>query len=144
MTLQEFITTIKSKGALIWGPSNTRAIEFANSNLQQKKCAMIPNQIISLYMQTAGINLGSGYMFGLTELPNGVNFPIPDIVHINQDLQNIPSLKNKTVFARNDLFWFAFDAFGTYYMLNNINGNVLRKYDDAYRALYDCLMGGKL
>ncbi|MBP9999239.1 MAG: SMI1/KNR4 family protein [Proteobacteria bacterium] len=144
MNLDEFLSSIKNKGALIWGPSNTRTIEFANSNLQQKKCAMLPNQIISLYMQTAGINLGTGYMFGPSELPNGANFPIPSIVQINEEIRNIPTLKNKTVFARNDLFWFAFDSFGTYYMLNNINGNTLRTYDNAYRALYDCLMGGKL
>lgn len=144
MNQTEFLDTIKNKGALIWGPSNARAIEHANSNLQQKKCAMFPNFMISLYTQTAGINLGSGYIFGPTELPNGNNFPIPSITDINTEIQNIPALKNKTLFGRNDLFWFAFDSFGTCYMLSNINGSILRKYDDGYRALYDCLMGGKI
>jgi hypothetical protein len=144
MNQTEFINTIKTKGALIWGPSNVRAIEYANSSLQQKKCAMLPNFIINLYTQTGGINLGSGYVFGPTELPNGINFPIPSIIQINDEIRNIPSMRNKTLFARNDLFWFAFDAFGTCYMLNNLNGEILRKYDDPYRALYDCLMGGKL
>lgn len=144
MNISEFLTTIKSKGAFIWGPSNTRAIEYANSSLQQKKCAMLPNFIISLYTQTAGINLGSGYVFGPTELPNGINFPIPSIVQINDEIRNIPALKNKTLFARNDLFWFAFDSFGKCYMLSNTSGSILREYDDGYRALYDCLMGGKL
>lgn len=88
--------------------------------------------------------MGTGYMFGPSELQNGANFPIPSIVEINEELRNIPALKNKTLFARNDLFWFAFDAFGTYYMLNNVSGNILRQYDDVYRALYDCMMGGKL
>ena len=60
MNQTEFLDTIKNKGALIWGPSNARAIEHANSNLQQKKCAMFPNFMISLYTQTAGINLGTG------------------------------------------------------------------------------------
>ena len=144
MTRDEFLTTIKSKGALIWGPSNTRAIEYANSNLQQKKCAMLPNFMLDLYTKTAGINLGTGYIFGPTELPNGINFPIPSIVQINDEIRRIPSMRNKTLFARNDLFWFVFDVFGTCYMINNLNGTVLRKYDDPYRALYDCLLGGKI
>ena len=144
MNLSEFLTTIKSKGAFIWGPSNTRAIEYANSSLQQKKCAMLPNFMISLYTQTAGINMGSGYVFGPSELPNGKNFPIPSIIEINKEIRNIPALKNKTLFARNDLFWFAFDAFGNTFMLSNTTGKPLRQYDNPYRALYDCLMGGKL
>ena len=86
MNLSEFLTTIKSKGAFIWGPSNTRAIEYANSSLQQKKCAMLPNFMISLYTQTAGINMGSGYVFGPSELPNGKNFPIPSIIEINKEI----------------------------------------------------------
>lgn len=144
MTMEEFLTSIKSKGAFIWGPSNVRVIEYANSNLQQKKCAMLPNFIIDLYTKTAGINLGSGYIFGPTELPNGINFPIPSIIQINDEIRVIPSMQNKTLFGRNDLFWFAFDAFGTCYMLSNLNGTILRKYDDPYRALYDCLVGGKI
>jgi len=144
MNMDEFLSKIKEHGALIWGPLNPRAIEHANSNLQQRKCAMLPNFIIQLYTKTAGINLSTGYIFGPSELPNGNNFPIPSIVQINEEIQNIPALKNKTVFARNDLFWFAFDSFGTCYMLNNVTGAVLKKYDDGYRALYDCLMGGKL
>ena len=144
MDTTEFLTTLKSKGALVWGPSSIRAIEYANSILQQRKCAMLPNFFIDLYTKTAGINLGTGYIFGPTELPNGVNFPIPSIIEINEEIRNIPTLQNKTLFARNDLFWFAFDAFGKCYMLNNLNGAVLREYDDPYRALNDCLMGGKL
>jgi len=144
MNVSEFLTAIKSKGALVWGPSNTRAIEYANSSLQQKKCAILPNFMIELYTKTGGINLGSGYIFGPTELPNGLNFPIPSIVQINDEIRRIPSMANKTLFARNDLFWFVFDAFGTCYMVNNLNGSVLRKYDDPYRALYDCLLGGKI
>ena len=144
MTKEEFLTTVKSKGAYVWGPASTRVIEYANSHLQQKKCAMLPNFIIDLYTTTAGINLGSGYIFGPTELPNGINFPIPSITQINDEILDIPAIQHKTVFARNDLFWFAFDAFGTCYMLSNVNGSILRKYDDPYRALYDCLISGKI
>ena len=144
MNLNEFLTNIKSRKALIWGPSTPRTIEHTNSNLQQMKCAILPNAIIGLYTQTAGINLGSGYIFGPSELPNGINFPIPSITQINQEIRNISCMQNKTLFARNDLFWFAFDSFGKYYMLNNTNGVILRTYDDPYRAMTDCLLGGKI
>ncbi|MBO4672101.1 MAG: hypothetical protein J5608_00415 [Alphaproteobacteria bacterium] len=144
MDINEFLTAIKSKGALVWGPSSVRAIEYANSTLQQKKCAILANFIINLYTKTGGINLGTGYIFGPTELPNGANYPIPSIVEINEELRHIPALSGKTLFGRNDLFWFAFDSFGKCCMINNTNGTVLREYDDPYRALYDCLTGGKL
>ena len=144
MNQSEFLSSIKNKGAFIWGPSNSRSIEYANSILQQNRCAMLPNFIISLYSQTAGINLGTGYIFGPTELPNGINFPIPSIIDINKDIRRLPCMQNKTLFGRNDLFWFAFDAFGTCYMLSNTTCSVLKKYDNPYRALYDCLMGGKI
>lgn len=144
MTTDEFLSGIKTKGALAWGPSTPRAIEYANASLQRRKCAMLPNFIIDLYAKTAGINMGTGYIFGPTELPNGNNLPIPSIIKINEEIQNLPAFKNKTLFGRNDLFWFAFDSFGVCYMHSNITGAVLKKYDDGYRALYDCLMGGKI
>lgn len=142
MTRDEFISSIKSKGALMWGPASIRSIGFANTNLQMRKCAMLPAFMIDLYETTAGINLGTGYIFGPSELPNKNNFPIPDIVQINEDVRHLSM--GKTIFGRNDLFWFAFDAFGTCYMLDNLTLKPLRKYDDAFKALYDCLMGGKI
>jgi hypothetical protein len=48
------------------------------------------------------------------------------------------------VFGRNDLFWFAFDAFGTCFMLDNTALRPLRKYDDPWRALTDCMIVGKM
>ena len=60
------------------------------------------------------------------------------------NLSNIATIRGKTVFGRNDLFWFAFDAFGTCYMLDNLNLRVLKKYDDPYRAMLDCLIVGKI
>ena len=144
MTHDEFISKMKEKGALVWGPVNARYIEHAISSLQRIKCAMLPNFMIDLYTKTAGVNLGTGYIFGPSELPNGNNFPIPSIVQVNDEIQNIPAFRNKTLFGRNDLFWFTFDSFGTFYMQSNVTGAVLRKYDDPYRALSDCLMGGKI
>lgn len=142
MTQDEFLSLIKSKGALCWGPSSARAISFANTNLQQNKCAMLPNFLIQLYECTAGINLDTGYIFGPSELSNMNQFPIPSIVAVSSDVRHISG--GKTIFGRNDLFWFGCDAFGTCYMLDNLTLKPLRKYDDCYRALYDCLIGGKI
>lgn len=141
MNPNEFLSNIKSKGARCWGASNNQTIEYANINLQQSRHAMLPMFIIELYKITSGINLGNGYIFGPCELPNGTHTPIPSIMEINNEIR-IPN--NKTIFGRNDLFWFAFDAFGVCYMLNNLNLNVLKKYDDPMRALYDCLIAGKI
>ena len=66
-----------------------------------------------------------------------------DIVSINRELSGIKKLRGLTLFGRNDLFWFAFDSFGTCMMLDNLNLGVLRKYDNPYRAMSDCLLGGK-
>jgi hypothetical protein len=54
------------------------------------------------------------------------------------------NLFGKTVFGRNDLFWFAFDTMGTCYMLDNLTLSILRKYDDPHRAIIDCLVVGKI
>lgn len=142
MTTDEFLSFIKSKGALCWGPASPRAIGFANTNLQQLKTAMLPMFLIELYGATAGINMGSGYIFGPSELPNNNSFPIPSIVQINSE--NRVHTNGKTIFGRNDLFWFAFDTFGKCYMLDNLSLKTLRTYDDPHKALIDCLIAGKI
>ena len=83
-------------------------------------------------------------IFGPLECARGTRFPIPSIVEINLDMAGNDVLRGKTIFGRNDLFWFAFDAFGTFYMLDNLNLRILRKYDDPYRAMSDCLIAGKV
>ena len=77
------------------------------------------------------------------EFENGPRTPVPSILEINRDISGVPGTVGKTIFGRNDLFWFAFDAFGTCYMLDNLSLRVLRKYDDSYRAMTDCLIAGK-
>ena len=66
------------------------------------------------------------------------------ILKVNDDIAPLGKTVGKTIFGRNDLFWFAFDAFGTFYMLDNLTLTPLRRYDDAYRAITDCLISGKI
>ena len=66
------------------------------------------------------------------------------LLKINDDISVLGKTVGKTIFGRNDLFWFAFDAFGTFYMLDNLNLTPLRRYDDPYRAMTDCLISGKI
>ena len=143
MTTTEFLSSLKSRGATIYPPATKRDIELANNALQSRRCAMLPAVLIELYRFAAAINLGNGYIFAPIEIPRDSRFPIPSITDINITLTNLPALRGKTVFGRNDLFLFAFDAFGTFYMLDNLNLRVLRKYDDPYRAMFDCLIAGK-
>lgn len=143
MTALEFLSSLKSRGAVIYPPASKRDIELANNALQSRRCAMFPAIFSDLYMHASAINLGNGYIFPPIEVARGVHFPIPSIVDVNINLPNIPTIRGKTIFGRNDLFWFAFDAFGTFYMLENLNLRILRKYDDPYRAMLDCLIAGK-
>jgi len=143
MNTNEFLSLMKSRDATVFPPTATRDITLANNALQARRCAMFPVILSDLYKSASAINLGNGYIFGPTEVARGTRFPIPSIVEINVEMGGITTLRGKTIFGRNDLFWFAFDAFGTFYMLDNLTLRVLRKYDDPYRAMSDCLIAGK-
>ncbi len=143
MTCTEFLSAIKSRGAVMAPPVNESEIAKTNSNLQHMRAAILPMPIIELYKHTGGIILDSGYIFGPIEIENGARTPAPSILEINRNMSGIPGTVGKTIFGRNDLFYFAFDAFGTCYMLDNLSLRILRKYPDPYRAMTDCLIAGK-
>ncbi len=140
MTCSEFLSSIKSRGANIAPMAAPNKISMANALLQQNNCAMLPEFMQQLYSQTGGINLGSGYIFGPDDTSYSSRHSAPSIAKINQDTP----IHGKTIFGRNDLFWFAFDIFGTCYMLDNLTLKPLRKYDDPFKALTDCLIAGMI
>lgn len=144
MTTDEFLSYIKSRGAHLADAVSPNQIALTNTALQQRRRAMLPQYMTELYTKTGGIILGNGYIFGPNEIPQGLRFPVPTITKINEDVSNIPQTIGKTIFGRNDLFWFAFDAFGICYMLDNLTLAPLRKYDEPHRALIDCLIAGKI
>ena len=143
MTTDEFLSYIKSRGAHLADAVSPNQIALTNTALQQRRRAMLPQYMTELYTKTGGIILGNGYIFGPDKIPQGLHFPVPSILQINDELTNIPQTIGKTIFGRNDLFWFCFDAFGVCYMLDNLTLKPLRRYDDPYRALSDCLIAGK-
>ncbi len=144
MTQDEFLSAIKKHNPLFAPGVSQGQITLTNTALQNIRAAMLPVVMMNLYTAVGGINIGGGYIYGIDEIKRGNMYPIPSIMDINQDLASIAALRGKTIFGRNDLFWFAFDSFGTFYMLDNVTLRTLRKYDDAYRAMYDCLMGGRI
>ncbi|MBO4480059.1 MAG: hypothetical protein J5742_00340 [Alphaproteobacteria bacterium] len=144
MTEQDFLTKIKERNVTCALAATPGQINLVNLNLQKIRAAMLPSYMISIYQKYGGMKLGSGYIFGPTEFASSSKYPTPNIFQINSDLTNIPSIRGKTIFGRNDLFWFAFDSFGTCFMLDNLGLSILRQYDDPYRAILDCLMGGKI
>ena len=144
MTAQELLDTMHDRGAIFAEPCSSGDINLLNINLQKIRAATLPKYITEFYTTCGGINLRSGYIFGPREVNRTIKYPIPSILQINQDLTNIPSLRGKTVFGKNDLFWFVFDAFGKCEMLDNLNLGTLRKYEDPYRAMFECLVGGKI
>lgn len=144
MTQQELIETLTNRGAFFASACHPGQIKLLNINLQTLNVATIPNYMGEFYQVCGGAWLGTGYVFGPNEFSYNGHHPIPSILDINKDLTNLKTLRSKTVFGRNDLFWFAFDSFGECCMLDNLNLNVLRKYSDPYRAIYECLIGGKI
>lgn len=144
MTTNEFISLIQSRGATVISSGNVVAINTANTLLKDMRASMLPAFLIDLYHTCFGITLGSACIFGPTEIQRGIKYPLPSIIDINKDVVNNKNLFGKTVFGRNDLFWFATDALGNCFMLDNLTLSVLRKYDDPYRAMLDCLVVGKI
>lgn len=142
--MKEFLTLMKSNGAIFSQPADARAITLASTALQQMRAAVLPAFMIELFKNTGGIILGDAYIFGPTENKSGGKFPVPSIAQINNEISGIQKMRGFTVFGRNDLFWFAFDAFGACFMLDNISLRPLRKYESPVRALTDCLIVGKL
>ena len=144
MNTSEFLSLIKSKGATTFPAVQQSEINITNTNLQDIRISMLPSALQELYTHCSSITLGSACIFGPKEIDRGIKYPLPSIVKINKDLSGNKNLSGKTVFGRNDLFFFAFDAMGNYFMLDNITLSVLRKYDDLYRAMHDCLIVGKV
>ena len=144
MATNEFLSLMKSRGALIFPPTPETTISLANASLQKIGAVMMPSFLLDLYKNCSGITLGSSCIFSVKEIQRGIKYPLPSIVQINKDLTGNKKLSGKTVFGRNDLFWFAFDTSGNCFMLDNLSLTVLRKYDDPYRAMTDCLIVGKI
>lgn len=144
MTRDEFISSARARGMEIIAPYPARDIATANILLQGMRAAMLPISLQEFFTTSGGIINGSGYIFGPAEIQRPTSHPVPSIVDINKDMSHITALHGKTIFGRNDLFFFAFDAFGAFYMLDNLSLRPLRKYDDMYRAMTDCLVAGKL
>ncbi len=143
MTVDEFLSIITQRGAKTTPPVTEQHITLLNAALRQNRFAMLPRAMIDLYTVTGSLNLDTGYIFGPVEIMRNGVFPIPDILTINNDIAPLGKTNGMTIFGRNDLFWFAFDAFGRFYMLDNLTLKPLRKYDDPYRAMIDCLIAGK-
>lgn len=144
MTKEEFLSLMKTRGATFFAPKESSNISMANTNLQNMRAAMLPKFLQDFYTTCFGITMGSACIFGPVEIKRGTKYPMPSIVKINKDMIGNKNLFGKTVFGRNDLFWFAFDTMGDCFMLDNLTLSVLRKYDDPYRAMIDCLIVGKI
>ena len=144
MTTTEFLSLIKSRGATVFPPNTATEINVANTNLQNMRAAMLQPFMMDLYSHCSGITLGAACIFGAKEIQRGIKYPLPSIEKINHDMMGNKNLFGKTIFGRNDLFWFAFDVNGNCFMLDNLTLSVLKKYDDPYRAMIDCLIVGKI
>ncbi len=144
MTLDEFLSFAKSRGAIFFAPPAKNQIILLNGALQHRRHAMLPPIMIELYNTVGAINLDTAYIFGPNETTRKDTYPIPSMLKVNDDISVFGKTAGKTIFGKNDLFWFAFDAFGTFYMLDNLNLTPLRRYEEPLKALTDCLVSGKI
>jgi hypothetical protein len=146
MDKQEFLSEIKSRGGALLPPASDRAIELAQNSLQHMRAAMLPPFLIDLYRNDCGgIMLGDANIFGADGFsPPGARYELPGIVQVNREISGIPGMRGRTIVGRNALFWFGFDAFGTMYMLETLSLSPLRRYEEPFRALTDCLAVGKI
>ena len=144
MKTPEFISLMKSRGATVFSVGNRNEITIANASLQEILAAMLPAFLVDFYNYCFGMTLGSACIFGPSECDRGIKYPLPSIFEINRDIRNNKNLFGKTIFGRNDLFWFATDALGNCFMLDNLTLSTLKTYDDPYHAMNDCLIVGKI
>ncbi|MCL2331825.1 MAG: hypothetical protein FWC61_04790 [Proteobacteria bacterium] len=146
MTKIEFLSEMKSRGAIMLPCASDRALELAQSALQQMRAAMMPMDLLDMYRHDAGgILLGDANIFGAQEQDRpAAMYAVPGIVQVNRELGGIGGMRGRCIFGRNALFWFGCDAFGNAYMLDNLTLAPLRKYEDIFRAMTDCLAVGKI
>lgn len=145
MTNQELLSFIKKNNAFMASAADERMLQLANSGLQNISAAIFPLSMTDFYKSFGAIILGGAYIFGPNEIKDiSLKYPIPNLFEINNDISSLKQMRAKTVFGRNDLFWFAFDAMGKIFMLDNLTLSPLREYSDINRAVYDCLIIGKL
>ncbi|MCQ2562484.1 MAG: hypothetical protein MJ158_02635 [Alphaproteobacteria bacterium] len=143
MTIQELLSLLSQKDAVLVPVSQVTNISIINVNLQKYGASLLPAFLVDLYKSTGGIHLGSAYIFGPTEINRDLKAPIPSIVDINKDNSLNKPLFGKLIFGRNDLFTFATDLIGNCYMMDNSTLTILRKYDEPFKAILDCLIIGK-
>lgn len=144
MTQNEFLSYMKSNGAIIVDGVAENIITMSSSGLQHIRAATLPPFMIDFYKTVGGMIMGDAYIFGPEEINVTKKFPIPSILQINREVSDLQQIRGKTIFGRNDLFLFAFDVFGTCFMLDNLSLKPIRKYEDPWRAMTDCLIVGKM
>ncbi len=144
MNGKEFSDFIKSNNVKIIPPFEDRELILTNAGLQKMRAAILPNDLIELYKKVGGFNLNGAYVFGPKEFLRQNTSAVPSIMEINKQLTDFQCMRGKTVFARNDLFWFAFDVNGEFFMLDNLTLKPLKKYDNLFNAICDCLTVGRL
>ncbi len=143
MTEKDIFDFINSNKVKTNSPCTDTEIILANASLQQMQAAILPKFISELYKKTGYINLNDAYIFGPLEISRIKKASIPSITEINKELRGVEKIRGKTIFARNDLFLFAFDSFGDCFMLDNLSLKPLKKYNDPYQSIYECLIIGK-
>ena len=143
--MEEKIEYLKKAGAVFFPSAGARALNLANAAFQQMKASVLPTAMGAFYAAYGGAVLGDACVFPIedTDRPNR-NYVMPGIVKVNRDMIDFPALRGKTIWGRNQFYWFSADVAGAICMHDVLTLTVLRKYGDLGAAIADCLLAGRV
>jgi len=143
--MEEKIEYLKRAGAVFFPPGAARALNLANAAFQQMKASVLPTAMGTFYASYGGAVLGDACVFPIEDMdrPNR-NYVMPGIVKVNRDMIDFKALRRKTIWGRNQFYWFSADFVGAICMHDVLTLTVLRKYGDIGSALADCLLAGRV
>ncbi|MDR1027626.1 MAG: hypothetical protein LBL46_04385 [Rickettsiales bacterium] len=142
--MNDKIKHLTENGAVFFPAGNTRALELASAALQSMKAAVLPKIMTDAYQAAGGAVLGDACWFGLEDAARPVGYEMPSIVRVNREMSGFSVLRGFTIWGRNQMYSFSANAIGEIWMHDMLTFQRLRKYDDFWTALTDCLMVGKL
>jgi hypothetical protein len=143
--MRDMVRRLEESGAVFLPPPSARALELANAALQQMKASVLPAAAAGFYKAHGGALLGDACVFPADDADRpDRRYVFPSLVGINRDLTGLSGLRGKTVWGRNQFYWFSADVAGKILMHDILTLSVLRDYADFGAAITDCLLVGKL
>jgi hypothetical protein len=141
MTMNELIAFATKQKAVVDAPLSDSALLQTQGALQAMRKMVLSAPVIEIYKSVGGILLGDSELLPINKMAR-LGYTPKTLIEFNQDLENVSLLGGRTVFARNAFFWLVSDIDGSIAMIEIYTQKTVKKYDDAARAVVDCLTLG--